>query len=122
MKDMQKISESEWHVLQIFWQKSPATANEAVDQLADKKSWNHRTVRTLINRLVQKKVLGFEQKGRQYYYYPLFDQAECVRAEARSFMSRIAGAKAGVLKPMLAAFLEDQQLSGQQERPGGDSQ
>ena len=108
MKKMPKISESEWHVMKLLWAKSPSTANDIVDALSKRTTWKPKTVKTLLNRLVMKKALGFKKKGREYHYYPLVDEAACVRAESRSFLSRVYG---GALTPMLASFLEDEDLS-----------
>jgi BlaI family transcriptional regulator, penicillinase repressor len=55
MNEAMKISEAEWRVCQVLWQRSPQTANEIVASLADKTTWNPRTVKTMLNRLVKKK-------------------------------------------------------------------
>ena len=54
MKDLPKISESEWKVMKILWDESPLTANQIVAALAGTTMWNHRTVKTLLNRLLNK--------------------------------------------------------------------
>ena len=107
MSVMPKISEAEWTVMKVFWQKSPRTANDVVNALGDS-GWNPKTIRTLINRLQKKNALDYEKNGKEYAYFPLVQEHECVRQEAQSLLSR-AGASA--LKPMLAAFLEDEELS-----------
>ena len=90
MKKVPKISESEWTVMRVLWAKSPLTANEVID------------------RLVKKGAVKFEKEGRRYRYYPALGRAECVATERRSFVRRVYGR---VTKPMLAAFLEDAELS-----------
>jgi BlaI family transcriptional regulator, penicillinase repressor len=111
MKSSTRISEAEWEVMKVVWKNSPCTANEIVEILSKKTSWQRETIRTLINRLVQKDVLAFEKKGRQYHYYPLVNEAECIRAETRSFLKRISP---GDIEPMLAAFVEKQRLTTEQ--------
>ena len=108
MKRTPKISEAEWEVMKVLWRRSPRTANDIVKELTGKTAWKRETIRTLINRLVGKKVLKFEKKGREYHYYPLIAQDECIRAESHSFLRRVYG---GAAKPMLAAFLENEDLS-----------
>ena len=103
-----RISDAEWEVMKVLWKTSPKTANEIVDELKGKTHWKRETIRTLINRLVQKKALGFEKKGRQYHYFPRVTEAEGIKAEAESFVKRIGG---GSIEPMLAAFVEEKQLS-----------
>jgi len=52
--------------------------------------------------------VGFEKKGRQYHYFPLVTEAECIKAEARTFLRRLGG---GSIEPMLVAFVEEERLS-----------
>jgi BlaI family penicillinase repressor len=110
MTKVPKISEAEWEVMKVLWKTSPKTANEIVDELKGKTRWKRETIRTLINRLVQKKVLGFDKKGRQYHYFPRITEAEGIKTEAESFVKRIGG---GSIEPMLAAFVEEKQLSAE---------
>ncbi len=108
MKSTARISESEWRVMKVLWERSPLAANEVVDALAAQTDWKPKTVKTLLNRLVRKKAVGFEQDGRAYRYFPLVPERDCVREESRSFLERVYG---GALMPMLTAFLEDEKLS-----------
>lgn len=108
MDSKPRISEAEWAVMKVLWDRSPLTANEVVDSLSGKRAWKPKTVRTLLNRLVSKKALKFDKKGREYLYRPAVSEAFCIKAETKSFLSR-SGAAA--LKPVLAAFLEEEQLS-----------
>ena len=108
MKKTPNISEAEWEVMKVLWKSSPATANDIVKKLSGKTHWKRETIRTLINRLVQKKALGFEKQGRQYHYYPLVTEAECVKAETKSFLKRFGKSS---VEPMLAAFVEEENLS-----------
>ncbi len=108
MKKTPNVSEAEWEVMKVLWKSAPATANDIVKKLSGKTHWKRETIRTLINRLVQKKAVGFEKKGRQYHYFPLVTEGECVRAETKSFLKRFGG---GSVEPMLATFVEEQNLS-----------
>ncbi len=108
MADKPKISDAEWQVMQVLWEKSPATVKEVIEILSTKTTWKLETIRTLINRLTKKKAIGFEKKGRRHFFYPLLSQQECVKADADSFIAR---AGATMLKPILAAFIENEKLS-----------
>ncbi len=103
-----KISDSEWLVMRVLWAKSPLTANEVVERLSGKAQWKPKTVKTLIDRLVKKGAVRFEKEGRRHRYYPAVRRDECVATERHSFVRRVYG---GTMKPMLAAFLEDAELS-----------
>ncbi len=91
MKKIPRISESEWQVMRVLWAKKPSTANEVVEALSAASTWKPKTIKTLVNRLVKKKAVGYEKKGREYHYYPLVAEAECVKAESRSFLRRVSG-------------------------------
>ncbi|MEJ2705525.1 MAG: BlaI/MecI/CopY family transcriptional regulator [Sedimentisphaerales bacterium] len=108
MKKIPKISEAEWEVMKVLWKSSPMTANDIVEKLIRRTSWKRETIRTLINRLVQKKALGFKKKGRQYDYFPLVSETQCVKAETKSFLSRLGS---NAIEPMLVAFVEGKNLS-----------
>ena len=110
MKRTPRISEAEWEVMKVLWEHSPRTANDIVKELTSRTPWKRETIRTLINRLVKKDVVGFEKKGKQYHYVPLFDEAECVKTEMESFVKRFG---AGAIEPMLAAFVEEKKLSAE---------
>lgn len=111
VKKTPRISEAEWEIMKLLWGDSPQTANNIVEVLLKRTSWQRETIRTLINRLVQKKALAFEKKGRQYHYYPVVAEAECIKAETRSLLKRFRG---GAIEPMLAALVEEQRLSVEQ--------
>ena len=108
MKKLPKISESEWVVMCVLWMKSPLAAQEVFKQLDGTKKWKPKTVKTLIDRLVKKGAVKYEKDGRRYMYYPAVGRDEYVTKERRSFVRRVYG---GIAKPMLAAFLEDAELS-----------
>jgi BlaI family penicillinase repressor len=110
MKKTPRISEAEWEVMRVLWNTSPMTANDIVEELTGKTPWKRETIRTLINRLVQKKAIGFEKKGRQYDYFPLVTEAQCIKTETQSFLKRFGGR---AIEPMLAAFVEEKHLSAE---------
>lgn len=103
-----RISDAEWTVMKVLWGKSPQTADEVVEAVSHLTTWNPRTTKTLLNRLVKKGALGFELDGRKYLYFPQVEEAACARAEGQSFLERVYG---GALMPMLATFLEEPNLS-----------
>ena len=108
MKKIPGISEAEWQVMKVLWKKSPLTANDIVQILTRETHWKRETIRTLINRLVRKKALDFKKQSRQYLYFPLLSESDCVMQETKSFLDRVHG---GSIEPMLAAFVKSEKLS-----------
>jgi BlaI family penicillinase repressor len=108
MKNEPRISDAEWQVMKVLWERAPRTTNEVVEALAPSTRWKPKTIMTLLSRLVKKGALGFEKQGRTHVYTPLVAEADCVQAESRSFLERVYG---GAVKPMLVSFLEGAELS-----------
>jgi BlaI family penicillinase repressor len=108
MRQIPKISESEWLVMKAIWNESPITSNRVVEALSGSTAWKPKTIKTLLNRLVKKGAVGYRSKGREYHYYPLIEEAVFVKEESRSFLKRVFG---GAVKPMLATMVESEDLS-----------
>lgn len=107
-KEVPSISEAEWEVMNVLWKKSPQTANEVIFSLQERKDWKPKTVRTLLDRLVQKQVVGVNKNQKVYTFFPLYSQDECQHAETQSFIKRIYG---GTLKSMLIQFIQEESLT-----------
>jgi BlaI family penicillinase repressor len=114
MTDPPSISDAEWEVMNVLWSTSPLVASEIVQQLAapaGSRGWSPRTVKTMLNRLVKKGALTFETQGKRYLYQPAVRREQCVRAESRSFLSRVFD---GAVGPMLVHFATHADLSPQE--------
>ena len=57
---------------------------------------------------MDKKALGYQASGREYVYSPLVSEQESLTTASESFLARCFG---GSLKPMLAHFVGQQQLT-----------
>lgn len=108
MGSASKISDSEWEIMKIIWKNPNCTAMDIIKQLEDSKDWKPKTIKTLIRRLVDKNIVGFEQVGREYKYYSLIDEEECIKTESASFLQRVYS---GSLKAMVLNFIEGDNLS-----------
>jgi BlaI family penicillinase repressor len=91
MKKTIRITEAEWEVMAVVWDRTPVAASTVVEVLEDRKRWTLATVRTLLRRLVNKGALQQEFEGKRYIYTPLISMAECSRQESESFLDRVLG-------------------------------
>jgi len=105
------ISDAEWIVMRVVWRLGKATAAEVIAELAPTENWSHRTIRTLLGRLVEKDALTAEADGNRYLYRPRVTQQKCVRAESRSFLNKVFGGDAAEL---LIHFAQEAKISRQQ--------
>ena len=99
-----KISDSEWKVIEILWEKGTATQSEVMDALTE--GWNKNTVYTFLSRLEHKGLVAAE--GSPKRYAAVIGREECVRQEEESFLNKVYHGSAGKL---VAAFVEEGRLT-----------
>src|SRR5438874_2104817 len=97
MNKLVQISDSEWVVMEVLWRSESGTAADVIAELADARDWNHRTVRTLLTRLVGKGALEARMAGHRYVYRPAVKRDKCVRLESRSFLDKVFAGDAAEL-------------------------
>lgn len=102
------ISDAEWQVMAVVWERSPVATSEVVERLSRQKGYHSRTIRTWLDRLVGKGALKITRDGKRYLYDPLVSQEECVRQESRSFAERAFG---GEPAAMLLHLVKETKLS-----------
>lgn len=108
MKNLPKISDSEWEVMKIIWSKEEATANEIIDNIKGKQEWKNTTIKSLINRLLNKEAIGFRKNGKEYFYYPLISEEECIKEESQSFLKKVFN---GSLNEMVLNLVKSEKLT-----------
>ena len=108
MADVVGISEAEWAVMNVLWTQGTGTAADVVAELAEARQWSHRTIRTLLARLVEKQALTATADGNRYVYTPAVTRQRCVRSEGRSFLDKVFG---GDVNSLLLHFARESQLT-----------
>ena len=103
-----KISDAEWTVMKVLWDKGASTVAEVVKELEGRLHWKPRTVQTLIRRLADKGALVVETIGREFRYSPAVAQDQCQHEESRSFLDRVFN---GRLTPFVAGLMEREDVS-----------
>ncbi len=110
LRPVPRISDAEWVVMKVLWDKGALTTGQVVQALAGQTPWKPKTIHTLLRRLAHKGALAFQKAGREYLFRPTVDARECEHAVTRSFLDRFFG---GDLAPFLARIVEREKL-----RPG----
>lgn len=91
MKTKIRITDAEWQVMAVVWEKAPVPASAVADALEAKHGWSLATVRTLLRRLAGKGALSQRQEGKRYLYVPRISRDECVQQQSESFLDRVLG-------------------------------
>lgn len=102
------ISEAESAVMQVLWESHPLSAEDIVAALGDARQWQEATVKTLLNRLLNKGAVAAQKDGRRYLYSPLLQRDDYVHAQSKDLLDRLFG---GRLAPLVAHFSAHEKLS-----------
>src|SRR5690349_1843696 len=73
------ISDAEWTVMKVLWERHPLTSREVVDALATQTTWKPKTIHTLLSRLVKKRALAATKERREYQFEPVVREEDCQR-------------------------------------------
>lgn len=112
MAELWQITPAEWDVMDVLWKtEQGCTAAEVIEQLQVTHDWNHRTIRTLLARLVEKRAVSAKSVGTKNRYRAAVSRERCVRQEVRTLADRLFGGDLGAL---LVQFVEETQLSPDQ--------
>ena len=105
---MTPISEAEAMVMEVLWRSSPRSAEDVIAALADATGWAEPTIKTLLNRLLNKGAISAEKDGRRYLYSPVLRREAWVQQQSEGLLARLFG---GRVAPMVAHFTERGRLS-----------
>ena len=97
------ISDAEWEVMKVLWDRGQATAQDVVDALAASRNWSPQTVKTLLKRLTEKGAAAHQPEGRRFIYRPVVSRDAAVGSESRTFLARVFD---GAVTPALMHLLQ----------------
>jgi len=102
------ISSAEAHVMQLLWQRHPQSAEDLCLELMPAQGWQPSTVKTLLNRLLQKGVIRADREGRRFLYSPVLEREAWLAGQSLSLIDRWFG---GGIAPLVAQFASQRKLS-----------
>lgn len=104
-----QLSDSEWDLMKILWDKAPATASQIAELTPQ---WHLKTVRTMLIRLQKKGAVEYEVFDGIQHFKPLYEREQCESSATQSFMQRVFD---GALTPMIAHFTRQQKLTKEEK-------
>ena len=102
------ISEAEAVVMEVLWRRHPVGAEEVMAALAGHDEWAEPTVKTLLNRLLNKGAIRADKEGRRYFYSPVLSREAWLAEQSTGIVDRLFG---GRVAPLVAHFSEQRKLS-----------
>lgn len=108
--DQTSISEAEALIMQLLWENHPRSAEEICQTLCEQQQWQVSTVKTLLNRLLNKGAIRADKQSRYFLYSPVLQKEVWLQQESQGFLNRLFQ---GRLAPLVAHFSQQQNLSAQ---------
>ncbi|MEA4841980.1 BlaI/MecI/CopY family transcriptional regulator [Anaerotignum propionicum] len=108
MKPLPQISDAEFEVMNVIWKYAPINTNDIIQQISREKSWNPKTIQTMIFRLEKKGVLTHEKEGRIFVYSPLIQKESYLEIAKNTFINRFFD---GAFNQMVVNYLSKHELT-----------
>jgi BlaI family penicillinase repressor len=106
-----ELTEAEWAIIQAVWENEPCAAPAVQEKLQNRKDWHYSTVKTLMDRMVDKGLLTTERIRNLILYRSAITR---VQAQKGEIMRAVKRAFDGALTPMMQFMLDEHNLSQKQ--------
>lgn len=103
-----QISEAESIVMQVIWDRDPVATEDVIAALEKHGRWQASTVKTLLNRLLNKGAVKARKDNRRYLYSAVLTREEWLATESHGFLDRMFG---GRIAPLVSYFSERKKLT-----------
>ena len=97
-----KLNDSEWTVMRAVWARSPATVRDVLERIEAETGWAYTTVKTILERLVEKGVLRVRKRANTSLFEPLVTQRDARKSAVRSLIDKAFDGAFGSLLQHLA--------------------
>ena len=91
-------------VMSIVWRLGEATVDQVRDEQPEARRGAYNTVQTVLNRLVERKLLVRSRSGRAFVYKPALAESEFL---TRSIGERLAGASSDARRTALVNLVDE---------------
>ena len=108
MKYNSGLSENEWYIMQVLWEKSSASLRELCEALSESKGWTKHAISSFLKRMIEKGAISVDESGKVKNYIPLWNKDETILEETQSIMERVYK---GNLFLMVSNAVKEQKLT-----------
>jgi BlaI family penicillinase repressor len=107
-KPVAELTEAEWEIMRVVWDKEPCAAGTVQETLAATRDWCYATVKLTMDRMVAKGFLEISRIRNLQLFRSCISEVEARRGELRKMLNRAFG---GALTPMLKFLIQHEGLS-----------
>ena len=98
--------------MNILWRHHPASTRDILERLAGEADWAYTTIKTMLDRLVNKDYLKTRMRANTALYAPLISRQDAQRAAVHGLVET---AFDGAFSPLIRFVLEEEKLSDQDQ-------
>jgi predicted transcriptional regulator len=92
-----RLTDAEWIVMRAVWKDAPATARSVMERAEATAGWAYTTVKTMLDRLVEKGALEARRDGAATLYVPRLTEEEARRHAADDLAESAFGGSVGAM-------------------------
>lgn len=107
-KNAVELTEAEWDIMKVVWEKEPCAAGTVQETLAQSRDRAYSTIKTTMDRMVEKGFLQIERIRNLQLFRSCISEVDAKRGEFRKMLKR---AFDGALTPMMQFLIEHEGLS-----------
>ena len=103
-----ELTQAEWEIMKVVWEKEPCAAGTVQETMAKKRDRAYSTVKTTMDRMAEKGFLQIERIRNLQLFHSCISDVDAKRGEFRKMLKR---AFDGALTPMMQFLIEHEGLS-----------
>ncbi|NLE29010.1 MAG: BlaI/MecI/CopY family transcriptional regulator [Phycisphaerae bacterium] len=108
-----ELTEAEWAIIRTIWKLEPCTAPDVTESLAADRKWSYSTVKTMMDRMVDKGLLTTEKLRNLILHRSAITVNEAQKGEVLRTLKR---AFDGAMTPMMQFLIRNESLSKEEIR------
>ena len=101
-KNLPELSKAEYDILRVLWKEGKQTVREVHDKLQGTYRWAYTTTKTMMDRMVSKKLMSREEFHGIYLYKPLISRPAGLARMVEFFADRVLEMDAGSVVSLFA--------------------
>ena len=106
-----ELTQAEWEIMKVVWEKEPCAAGTVQETMAKKRDRAYSTVKTTMDRMTEKGFLQIEKIRNLQLFRSCISDVDAKRGEFRKMLKRAFN---GALTPMMQFLIEHEGLSKKQ--------
>ena len=109
------LSPAEWMVMQVIWdhvgEDPEVTVSEILSEVAKRRNWHFSTLKTTMDRLVNKGILSSRIRGKTCFYKPTLSREQAAEKSIGAYLDNVLN---GAFGPLVAYLADRKGLSNKE--------